>query len=251
MRRGAAVAADRAIAAGPRAATPLPRGSDAALPFDGATPVIRSERRDGGVLLVRLDRPQKRNAMDRAMIEALLAALQAAGADSAVAAIVLAGAGGSFSAGADLAEMKQLAADPVARQARSALTVALLEAPARVPKPVVAAVQGAAMGAGASLALSCDAVVMAEDARLAWPEAKHAMLPRLVAPVLLRHLGPKPAFDLLATGRDVGAGEALSLGLATRIAPAATLEDEACALAAAAALLPPEAMGDLKRMVHA
>ncbi len=176
---------------------------------------------------------------------------RAAAEDPTVAAIVLAGAGGGFSAGADLAEMKQLAADPAARAARSALTIALLDAPQGVPKPVVAAVQGAAMGAGASLALACDAVVMTEDSRLAWPEAKHAMLPRLVAPVLLRHVPPKLAFDLLATGRDVPAREALALGLATRIAPAAEVEDAACAYAAAAALLPPAAMGELKRMVQA
>jgi enoyl-CoA hydratase/carnithine racemase len=213
--------------------------------------VIRSEDRDGRVRLLRLDRPHKRNAMDRAMIEVLLAALRAAAEDPTVAAIVLAGAGGGFSAGADLAEMKQLAADPAARAARSALTIALLDAPQGVPKPVVAAVQGAAMGAGASLALACDAVVMTEDSRLAWPEAKHAMLPRLVAPVLLRHVPPKLAFDLLATGRDVPAREALALGLATRIAPAAEVEDAACAYAAAAALLPPAAMGELKRMVQA
>lgn len=213
--------------------------------------MIRVEPRADGVRLLRLDRPHKRNAMDRAMVEALLAALQAAGGDDTVRAVVLVGTQGGFSAGADLAEMKALADDPSARQARSALTVALMDAPARVPKPVVAAVQGAAMGAGASLALACDAVVMAEDARLAWPEAKHAMLPRLVAPVLLRHLAPKSAFDLLATGRAVGAVEALALGLATRIVPAAQVEAEACAMAAAAALLPPEAMGELKRMVHA
>lgn len=213
--------------------------------------MIQVEAHKGGVRLLRLDRPQKRNAMDRAMVEALLAALRDAGNDPAVAAIVLAGAAGGFSAGADLAEMKQLASDPAARAARSALTVALMDAPTQVPKPVVAAVQGAAMGAGASLALACDAVAMAEDARLAWPEAKHAMLPRLVAPVLLRHLGPKPAFDLLATGRAVGAAEALALGLATRVVPAAQVEVEACAMAAAAALLPPEAMAELKRMVHA
>jgi enoyl-CoA hydratase/carnithine racemase len=213
--------------------------------------MIRIEPRDNGVRLLRLDRPAKRNAMDGAMVAALLAALREAGEDHSVAAVVLAGAQGSFSAGADLAEMKHLAADPPARQARSALTVALMEAPALVPKPVVAAVQGVAMGAGASLALACDAVAMAEDARLAWPEAKHAMLPRLVAPVLLRHLGPKASFDLLATGRAVGAAEALALGLATRIVAPADVEAEACAMAAAAALLPSEAMAELKRMVHA
>jgi enoyl-CoA hydratase/carnithine racemase len=106
------------------------------------------------------------------------------------------------------------------------------------------------MGAGASLALSCDMVVMAKDARLAWPEAKHAMLPRLVAPVLLRHVGPKLGFDLLATGRPVGAAEALSLGLISRMVPAEALVEQACAVALSAALLLPEAMTDLKRMVH-
>lgn len=246
--------AARATTAGPRAwprPTLVTWDSDAPSPSDRAAAMIRIEARDKGVRLLRLDRPQKRNAMDGAMVAALLAALREAGEDPAVTAVVLAGAVDSFSAGADLAEMKQLAADPAARQARSALTVALMDAPARVPRPVVAAVQGAAMGAGASLALACDAVAMAEDARLAWPEAKHAMLPRLVAPVLLRHLGPKASFDLLATGRAVGATEALALGLATRIVPAAQVEAEACVMAAAAALLPPESMLELKRMVHA
>jgi enoyl-CoA hydratase/carnithine racemase len=211
--------------------------------------MIRIEDPAEGLRLLRLDRPDKRNAMDRATIEALLVALRDAGADPAIRAIVLAGAGSAFSAGADLAEMRALAAED--RPARAALTVALLDAPAHLGKPVVAAVAGAAMGAGASLALACDAVVMAEDARLAWPEAKHAMLPRLVAPVLLRHLGPKASFDLLATGRAVDATEALSLGLATRIVPHTRVEAEACALAIAAALLPPDAMAELKRMVHA
>lgn len=213
--------------------------------------MIRIEPRAGGVRLLRLDRPEKRNAMNGAMVGALLAALQAAGEDEGVLGIVISGAGGTFSAGADLVEMQQLAVDPAARQSRAALTIALMAAPPCIPRPVIAAVQGAAMGAGASLALACDAVVMAEDGRLAWPEAKHAMLPRLVAPVLLRHLGPKPAFDLLASGRAVGAAEALALGLATRIVPPVRVEDEACAMAAALALLPPEAMGELKRMVHA
>jgi len=210
--------------------------------------VIAREDRAEGLRIIRLDRAEKRNAMNGAMVQALLDALAEAGADAAVRAIVLAGKGPGFSAGADLAEMQALAGE--ARAARSALTVALMEAPPLVPKPVIAAVQGAAMGAGASLALACDGLVMAEDARLAWPEAKHAMLPRLVAPVLLRHLGPKAAFDLLATGRSVSAAEALALHLATRIVPEAELLDTACDLARAAALLPPGAMAELKRMVH-
>jgi enoyl-CoA hydratase/carnithine racemase len=210
--------------------------------------MIAVETRPDGVRIIRLDRAEKRNALNRALAETLIAALEQAGVDATTKAVVLAGNGPGFCAGADLAEMKAL--DGEARASRSALTVALLDTPARVPKPVVAAVQGGAMGAGASLALSCDMVVMAEDARLAWPEAKHAMLPRLVAPVLLRHVGPKLGFDLLATGRALGAAEALSLGLTSRMVPAEALVEQACAVALSAALLLPESMTDLKRMVH-
>jgi enoyl-CoA hydratase/carnithine racemase len=211
--------------------------------------MIRTESR-GRLLILSLDRPEKRNALDRALCEALLARLRQAGEDEAVAAVVVAGEGAGFCAGADLAEMRALAGDPEGKAARSALTVALMDAPAALPKPVVAAVHGAAMGAGASLALACDMVMLAEDARLAWPEAKHGMLPGLVAPVLLRQLPPKPAFELLATGRALDAPEALALRLANRIAPAAALREEACGMAEAAALLPPPAIEEIKRMVR-
>ncbi len=210
--------------------------------------MIAVETRPDAVRVIRLDRAEKRNALTGTMTQALLDALKQAGEDAAVKAVVLAGNGRGFCAGADLSEMQALEGE--ARAARSALTVAMLEAPSQVPKPVVAAVHGAAMGAGASLPLACDLVVMAEDARLAWPEAKHAMLPRLVAPVLLRHVGPKLGFELLATGRAVAAAEALALGLVSRIVPAAALVEEACAAALSAALLPPDAMAALKRMVH-
>lgn len=207
--------------------------------------MIRRETR-GRVLLLTLDRPAKRNALDRALCEALLAAL---GETGDAAALVLAGAGPSFCAGADLGEWRALEADPAARKARSALGEALLAAPGEVPKPVVAAVHGAAMGAGAALALGCDMVVMAEGARLGYPEARQGIFPSGVAPSLLAHLGPKSAFELLATGRDVGAEEAVALGLANRVVPAARLIEEACALAEAAALMPPEQMARLKRLV--
>jgi enoyl-CoA hydratase/carnithine racemase len=207
--------------------------------------MIRRETR-GRVLVLTLDRPAKRNALDRALCEALLAAL---GETGDAAALVLSGAGPSFCAGADLAEWRALVADPEAREAREALGHAVLAAPGEVPKPVVAAVHGAAMGAGASLALGCDMVVMAEDARLGYPEARQGIFPSGVAPSLLAHLGPKPAFELLAIGRDVGAEEALARGLANRIVPAARLIGEACALAEAAALMPPGQMARLKRLL--
>ena len=96
--------------------------------------MIATETRADGVRVIRLDRADKRNAMNGPMVQALLDALKAAGDDPAIKAVVLAGNGPGFSAGADLAEMKTL--DGEARAARSALTVALMEAPTLVPKPV-------------------------------------------------------------------------------------------------------------------
>lgn len=205
----------------------------------------------GQVRIITLARPDKRNALNRALCEALLNALQEADAEEAVRAVVLTGEGAGFCAGADLAERQSLAGDAAAREARAALSTALLQAPGAMGNPVVAAVHGAAMGAGASLALACDMIVAADDLRFAYPEAKHGILPRMVAPMLIRHLGPKDAFDLLATGRVVGAQEAIALRLACRAVPKDRLLETACAVAENAALLPPDAMRALKALVNA
>src|SRR4051794_13828912 len=131
--------------------------------------VLLSEMR-GGVSILSLNRPEKRNALNNALCAALLEALQAANADPAVAGGVLTGAGAGFSAGADLGERAVLIEDAAARAARSALSDALLAAPGAMGKPVVAALHGAVVGAGASLALCCDLVIAAEDARFSYPE---------------------------------------------------------------------------------
>ncbi|GGC49567.1 enoyl-CoA hydratase [Siccirubricoccus deserti] len=201
--------------------------------------------------VLRLDRPEKRNALNAGLCAALVEAMQAADAAADVAAVVLAGAGPGFSAGADLGERAVLAADEAARQRRSALSDALLAAPAAMGKPVVAAVHGAVVGAGASLALCCDLVVAAEDARFSYPEARHDIFPSLVAPMLLRHLGPKDCFELLATGRAVEAAEARALRLVNQVVPREALIDAACALAEGAALYGAESMRRIKAMIGA
>ncbi|WP_424137850.1 enoyl-CoA hydratase/isomerase family protein [Roseomonas chloroacetimidivorans] len=210
--------------------------------MSGADTLLMEEDR-GRVRILRLNRPEKRNALNRPLIEALMAALERAGADEGVAAMVLAANGPGFCAGADLGEMKALRDDPEAQAARRALTPALLAAPSRIGKPLVAAVHGAA------LALACDMAVLAETAGFGFPEARHGMLPALMAPVLLRHLPPRRVFDLLATGRDIPPGEALSLGLVDRVVPAEMVLDEASALAKAASLLPPPALLSLKELL--
>ena len=205
----------------------------------------------GRVRLLTLNRPDKRNALNNALVGAMIEALRAADADPAVAAVVIAGAGAGFSAGADLAERALLIADPATRAARGALSDAMLAAPGAMGKPVVAAVHGAVVGAGASLALCCDLVVGAEDLRFLWPEAKHDIYPSLVAPMLLRHLGPKDSFDLLATGRPVLAAEALALRLVNRVVPRDRLLDDACALGEAAAQYGADSLRRIKATINA
>jgi len=212
--------------------------------------MIRAETR-GRLRLLVLARPEKRNAIDTTLAEDLIAALRAAAENADIAAVVLAAEGPGFCAGADLAEMRALAADPSARAARAALSEAILLEPGRTAKPVVAAVQGAALGAGAALALCCDQMLMAEGASLGFPEAKHGMLPALMAPVLLRHLAPRQVFSLLASGRALPAAEAVTLGLCPEPVPAEALLERAAALAESLATLPPPAMLALKQLCAA
>ncbi len=193
-----------------------------------------------------LSRPERRNALDAATARALLGALRAAAEDAGCAAVVLAGDGPHFCAGADLEEARALVSDPAARAARVALSAELLDAPRAVPKPVVAAVRGAAAGAGAALALACDAVAMHPAARLVFPEARHGMLPAVVAPLVAAHLPPKLAFDLLATGRPLEAAECRALGIAM---VAEDPEGAALGWAEGAALLPPARLGPLKALL--
>ena len=212
--------------------------------------ILLSEMR-GPVLLLRLNRPEKRNALSMALCSALVDALRAAEDDAGVSAVVLAGEGAGFCAGGDLEERRLLAEDPFAWQARAALADAVLAAPGAMAKPMVAAVHGRVVGMGASLMLGCDMVAAAEDALFTWPEARHGIWPHLVVLQLLRHLGPKDAFELLATGRTLDAAEARALRLVNRVVARDALLDEACALAVTAAQYGPESLRGIKALIDA
>jgi enoyl-CoA hydratase len=187
----------------------------------GTVPIILITEAQGAVRVLRMNRPEKRNALNTALTQALLDALRAADADDAVGCVVLTGAGQAFCAGADLAEFRDLT--PANRQlvdARAELTMQLHLAIPKLAKPVVTAINGAAMGGGAGLAIAGDLAVMAEDATLGYPETRHGIVAAIAMANLVRQAGRKAAFELAALGEPIGAARALELGWSTVWCPA-------------------------------
>ncbi len=199
--------------------------------------------------ILTMNRPEKRNALNSELTQGLLDALQSADRDEAVGAIVLTGAGAGFCAGADLAEFKGLQ-DPRAADQRAELTMQLHLAFSRISKPVVTAVNGAAMGGGAGLALAGDLAVMAESAKLGYPEAKHGIVAAIVMANLVRQVGRKAAFELVALAEPIGAARALALGMVNRVAKEDELLCVAFSLAQKLAALARPAMAETKRLFH-
>ena len=212
--------------------------------------MILVEDRDA-VRVLTLNRAEKRNALNTALTQALLDALRAADADDSVGCVLLTGAGQGFCAGADLAEFKDLTPEKQHLvEARAELTMQLHLAFPRLSKPVVTAINGAAMGGGAGLAIAGDLAVMAEGASLGYPETKHGIVAATVMANLVRQAGRKAAFELVALGEPIGARRALELGLVNRVVPAARLMDEALALAQKLAAASRPAMRLTKQLFH-
>lgn len=203
------------------------------------------------VRVLRMNRPDKHNALNTALTQALLDALRQADRDGGVRAVVLAGNGKSFCAGADTKEFAGLTAqhgDAVLYRAE--LTTELHLVFSRMAKPVVSAVQGNALGGGAGLALACDMAVMASDVRFGYPELRHGIVAAVVMANLVRQLGRKQAFELVAMAEPIDGARALALGLANRVVPAGQVLDAALALAQRMAGWEPAAMKLTKRSFH-
>ncbi len=189
--------------------------------------ILLSERR-GGVLTLTLNRPEKRNALNGAMVEALHSALDDVDLDPEVRVVVIRGAGKDFCAGADLEELLASAGRSPAENERDAMRLgAVLGRIRACPRPVVALVQGRALAGGAGLATVCDVVVATESAQLGYPEIQRGFVPAMVMVFLRRLAGEKLAFDLVATGRILGAADARAAGLVTRVEPDADFESAA------------------------
>jgi len=213
-------------------------------------PVLRVEDR-GAVRVLTMNRPEKRNALNTELTQALLDALRAADADEAVGCVVLTGAGQAFCAGADLAEFKDLTPEHQDRvDARAELTMQLHLAFSKMAKPVVTAINGAAMGGGAGLAIAGDLALMAEGATLGYPETHHGIVAAIAMANLARQAGRKATFELLALGEPIDAERALALGLVNRVVPGVSLMDKTLALAAKLAAVPRPAMALTKQLFH-
>jgi methylglutaconyl-CoA hydratase len=180
-----------------------------------------------GVLTLILDRPEKRNAIDTPMVDALLAALERADLDGDVRVVAVRGAGKDFCAGADLAELLESGDKSAEENAASAAHLGEVFIRMReLPKPVVAVVHGRALAGGCGLASACDLILAHSDATFGYPEVQRGFVPAMVMAMLRRAVGEKVAFDLVSTGRMLSADDAVELGLASRVIPASTFDPE-------------------------
>jgi methylglutaconyl-CoA hydratase len=208
-------------------------------------------RRDAGVLTLTLNRPEKRNALTSAVIEALHQALESADLDPEVRVVVITGAGQDFCAGADLEELLASAdAAPEANEAAALRLGGLFGRLRQLPKPVVAVVRGRALAGGAGLMTACDIVLAGAGAQVGYPEIQRGFVPAMVMTMLRRVVGEKVALDLVLTGRLLGAEEALARGLISRVAPDDALDREAADLVRALAAAPASALALTKRLFY-
>jgi enoyl-CoA hydratase/carnithine racemase len=205
----------------------------------------------GPVRILTMNRPEKRNALNTELTRSLLEGLRAADAAASVRCVVLTGAGQGFCAGADLSEFKNLTpAKAQLVEERAELTMQLHLAFSRMAKPVVTAINGAAMGGGAGLAVAADLAVMAEGAKLGYPETRHGIVAAIVMANLVRQVGRKAAFEMVAFGEPVDAQRAVALGMVNQVVPDAELMPAALAIAWKLSEVKPEALQATKQLFH-
>jgi len=206
---------------------------------------------EGGILTATLNRPEKKNAIDTPMIDAVLMLLERADLDAAVRVVALRGAGGDFCAGMDLNELLASADKSVQENRQAALHFAeIFVRMRRIPKPIVAVVRGRALAGGCGLATACDLVLATESAKFGYPEVQRGFVPALVMTLLKRTTGDKVAFDLAATGRILGASEAAGLGLVSRVYEDSDFENQVAEVLRALAAASPSALAFTKQQFY-
>jgi enoyl-CoA hydratase/carnithine racemase len=203
---------------------------------------------DGPVRTVRMNRPEKKNALTLAMYDAMAAGIENAGKDQAIRCILIAGAPTAFCAGNDIGDFIATASQS------GALGVPILRflyALARSEKPLVAAVQGNAVGVGTTMLMHCDHVVASTEARFSTPFVSLGLVPEAASSLIARQLmGQARAFSLLVMGRPLNAEEAKAAGLVNTVAAPDAVEAEAMKAAREIAALPPQGVLTSRRLMR-
>ena len=188
-----------------------------------STLVLATDRR--GVATLTLNRPDKHNALDGAMISELRQAAERLSTDASMRVVVLAGAGPSFCAGGDLGWMReQMGANRAQRMAQARELAGMLRALNTLPKPLIGRVHGAAFGGGVGLMSVCDAAIAIDTARFGLTETRLGLIPATIGPYVVARMGEAMARRVFMSARRFGADEAVGLGLAARAVPEAGLD---------------------------
>ncbi|NCG19933.1 MAG: hypothetical protein GWP91_13065 [Rhodobacterales bacterium] len=207
------------------------------------------ERREGGIALITINRPKALNAIDITVIDGLETVINTLSSDTSIRAAVMCGAGGkAFVAGADIAWMRDLT--PIQAETFAGRGQAVIDRIASLPFPVIAAVGGFALGGGCELAMATDMIFAGPDAKFGQPEVKLGVIPGFAGTQrLVRRVGSAIALDLCLTGRMIGADEAFTIGLVSRVVEGDVLE---AALKAAGKIARngPVAVRLCKRAIH-
>ena len=202
--------------------------------------------RDGGVLVLTLVRPHKKNALTAAMYEALIDGFDQAQADEEIGALLLRGSGGVFTAGNDIGDFIAAAQSP-----HTMAAYRFVEVLAQLDKPLVLAIEGAAIGIGTTMLLHCDLAFATSDAQFKMPFVDLGLVPEAGSSLLLpQRIGMVRAAELLLLGKGFSAQRALELGLINAIVPVQALENHAAREAAALAAKPRQAMLGARRLLR-
>ncbi len=206
---------------------------------------------DGSVARITLNRPEKRNALNEALVSGIKAALREANSVAAVRVVVITGAGQDFCSGADLESLQKISEASVSENVEDAHSLMeLFQLIRQVSVPVVAAVRGRALAGGCGLASACDLVLGASSARFGYPEVKIGFVPAMVLAILKRNVSEKRAFELLARGAEISAEEAKQVGLVNQVFADETFDDEVNAYVGAFEKVSKSAVALTKTLLH-
>ena len=237
-----AEAAEMNAIAHPFVADPAPDANDDLVQIDATA---------DGVVFVTINRPQKKNAFDAATIAALYEAFETLQGADRVRVVFIRGAGGTFSAGADLNWMRDAADWSESDNRDDAMGLAkMLKALHDVPALTVALVEGAAMGGGAGIVAACDMAVAVEGTRFAFSEVKLGLIPATIAPYVIEAVGARRARQLFLTANIFDADYAAHAGLIDMVLPEGSVEEFISMLTDSLSANAPSAMGDAKRLVN-